>query len=340
VKIQTHKAALIFASVLLLSAGFTQAFAGEALVGSTDLYVIDDVDFEVAATVPLGKWIYNITVSDDGRHAYLGASNGLNVYNISERKFEGLLTDKPAFVVKKDAAGNMLYVLTNEREMLTDGTAEAKPSKIMVHNSRDAGLVRSIELDRLVFDIMIIPENDRLYCLDIIYSELEVRQLTSGALIERIYLGNYGYVNKDDNQGFLWRMIRSKNGERIYIPQGGNEAGLLVVETSSNSVRRIALEHEAKWRAGLLSPNGKKLYLNAVRRLAVIDLAKEVETAWKPLDGPYQGMAIDRSGKKLYMTNPIYETGGSVVILDAGTLEPLGRVVLPDASPFSIAVSR
>jgi hypothetical protein len=102
-------------------------------------------------------------------------------------------------------------------------------------------------------------------------------------------------------------------------------------------VRRIALGHEAKWRGGVLSPDGKRLYINAVRRLSVFDIATETEIAWKPLDVPYQALDLDKTGKILYLANPMYDTGGSLVIMDALTLEPMSRIVLPELSPFTVA---
>ncbi len=336
-RVKISKTAFIFFAVLLFSVNIALVRASEIYVASNDVYVIDDGEYRVTQTIPLGKWVYNITISEDGKKAYLGASNGVNVLNLEEKRFEGVLFDKPAFTVKVDDVNNRIFVLTNESRVHEDGVGEADPSKVMILDSRDSGLLRTIQFERLVFDMAIFPEKDRLYCLDILESELEVRQLTSGAHIETIKLGDYGYEDKNTNQGFLWRMVRDKSGEKIYIPQGGIESGLLIVDTASNSVRRISFEHEAKWRAGILSRDGKKLYLNGVRRLSVFDLEKEVEVAWKPLDGPYQEIAIDATGSKLYLTNPMYDTGGSVAVLDAETLEPLGRVVVPDASPFSVA---
>jgi DNA-binding beta-propeller fold protein YncE len=327
-------------AALILFTQVSQAGAGEIFVASTDLYIIDDVEYKVTGSVPLGKWIYNITISADGEKAYLGASNGVNVLNIKDKTIEGLLTDKPGFVVRVDEKGTRVFVLTNELEEQSDGRAGARPSKIMIHDSRDNSLMRAVELNRIVFDIVCIPEKDRMYCLDLLESELEVLQLTSGATIETIKLGNYGFESKDDNQGFLWRMIRDIRGEKIYIPQGGNEAGLLIVETTTNSVSRIAMEHDAKWRGGVISPDGKRLYLNAVRRLSVFDIERQAEIAWKPLDVPYQEIAIDATGKKLFLANPMYDTGGSVAILDATTLEPVEKVVLPEISPYTVAASR
>lgn len=334
------KASLITAVIAAVLVCFTQVRASEVYCASSTLYIIDDAEAKVIGSIPIGKWIYNITISEDGKYAYLGASNGVNIMNIKERKIEGLLTDKPGFVVKIDPQGDRILVLSNDRTVHPDGTVEPMPSRVMLHDASNNALERTIELDRIVFDIVYVPERDRLYCLDIIESELLVIQFTSGAEIETIHLGDFGFDYKEQVQGFLWRMIRDRKGEKIYIPQGGNDAGLLILDTSTNNVRRLALDHEAKWRGGVLSPDGKKLYLNAVRRLSVIDLGMEAELAWKPLDVPYQEIAIDATGKKLYMSNPIYDTGGSLAIFDAVTLEPIERVVLPDASPYAVAASR
>jgi len=51
-------------------------------------------------------------------------------------------------------------------------------------------------------------------------------------------------------------------------------------------------------------------------------------------------MEIDETGKKLYMLNPVYDEGGSLAIYNAKTLAPLYRILIPDASPFTIAVQR
>ena len=322
-----------------LFAQFTFLHGGEVYVGAKKLYVIDDESGKITATTSIERWIYNITVSPDGKHLFVGASNGVNVVDVREKTVEGLITDMPGFVVKIDAEGNRMYVLTNERKILPDGTAEALPSKVLVYDLESRGFLRTIELNRIVLDIEVIPEQDRLYCLDLLASELKIVQLTSGAHIETISLGNYGIAYKDQIHGFLWRMNRQPGGRRIYVPQGGDEAGVLVVETTTNSVRRIALDHGAKWRGGVISPDGKKLYLNAVRYLSVIDLEKEVEIAWRPLDVPYQGIAINGTGEKIYLANPVYDEGGSLAIFNAETLDPINRIRVPDATPFSVAVA-
>lgn len=328
---------LLFALLALfgLSAG---AHAGEVYVASTNLYVIDDGENKVTASIPVQRWIYNITISPDGRYSYLGASDGVHVVDVKKRKVEGLLADQPGFAVALDEKGGRIFILTNERRELSDGNVEAMPSKVLVYDMKGRGLLKTVELDRVIFDIAVVPEKDRLYCLDLLGSELEIIQLTSGALIETLPLGSYGYKDKDETQGFVWRMLKEPAGARIYIPQGGSESGVLVLDTATNHIKRIPLPHEAKWRGGVISPDGGKLYLNAVRWLSVIDLRREEEIAWKPLDVPYQGIALDREGKKLYLVNPMYDQGGSLAILDAASLDPIGRVLVPDASPYSVAV--
>jgi len=333
------------ASILLIAlalAGFfaqsTYLHGAEVYVGATTLYVLDEESGKIAGEIPIDRWIYNISVSPDGKTVYAGASNGVNIIDVETRTIQGLLMDKPAFTVEIEKESNRMFVLTNDRKVMPDGTAEAFPSKLLVYDLSSKTLLRTIELNRMVFDIEIVPEQDRLYCLDLLDSELKIVQLTSGAQIETLDLGDYGYEHKDQNQGMLWRMIRDKDSNKIYIAQGGNQAGVLVVETTTNSVRRIALDHEAKWRGGVLSPDGKKLYLNAVRFLSVIDLEKEAEISWVPLDVPYQGMEIGDRGEKLYLINPVYDTGGSMAIFNAKTLAPLYRILVPDASPFTIAV--
>jgi DNA-binding beta-propeller fold protein YncE len=314
------------------------ANAAEIYVASTSLYIIDDTESRITASIPLERWIYNIAVSPDGRYSYLGVSDGVHIVNVKDRKVEGLLTDQPGLVLSLDEKSGRIYVLTNERRELPGGDVEAMPSKVLVYDTKGNVLLNAIDLGRIIFDIAVVPERDRLYALDLLGSELAVFQLTSGALIETLSLGSYGYPDKDENQGFVWRMVKDPRGTRIYIPQGGRESGLLVLETATSSIRRIPLPHEAKWRGGVISPDGAKLYLNAVRWLSVIDLRTEQEIAWRPLDVPYQGIALDREGKKLYLVNPMYDRGGSLAILDAVSLEPLGRVLVPDASPYSVAV--
>ncbi len=328
----------VFLAIAALAVQFAPVSGGEVYVGARTLYFLDDESGKVTASIDIERWINNITVSQDGKKIYIGASNGVNIVDVKTRTVEGLLTDMPGFTVEIDKAGERIYILTNDRKILPDGTVEAMPSVVLVYDLKDRTHLRTIELNRIVFDIEVVPELDRLYCLDLLDSELKVIQLTSGAHIETIYLGDYGFAFKDTIHGFLSRMIRQPDSKKIYIPQGGDESGILVVETTSNSVRRIPLDHEAKWRGGLISLDGKKLYLNAVRFLSVFDVETEKELAWKPLDVPYQGIAIDDSGTKIYLVNPIYDEGGSLAIFDAKTLEPVYRILVPNASPFTVAV--
>jgi hypothetical protein len=313
--------------------------AAEVYLGATTFYVVDDESGRVEASVPIGRWIQNITVTRDGRIAYLGTSKGVEIVDLEKRATVGVIGELPAMTVRLDEEHHRIYVLTNERREAENGTMEALPSKVLVYDTRDRGHVRTIELNRIVFDIAVVPEQDRLYCLDLLDSELKVVQLTSGAAIEVVPLGDYGFEFKGEVEGFLWRMIRRPGDGRIYIPQGGKDAGLLVVETTTNAVRRIALGHQAKFRGGVISPDGKRAFLNGVRFLSVVDLEKESEIAWRPLDVPYQGIAMGHSGRRLYLANPMYDEGGSLAVIDAGTLEPLMRVTLPDASPYTVAVS-
>jgi DNA-binding beta-propeller fold protein YncE len=340
VKTKAAKIFLIFAPVVMFLVMFTQVQAGEVYVGATTLYFIDDVENKVTASLPLKRFVNNINVSKDGSKAYVGTSGGVHIIDIKTRAVEGLLTDKPGFTVELDDVNGRIYVLTNDRKVLPDGTAEALPSKVLVFDAKTRDLLKTIDMNRMVFDIEVVPEQDRLYCLDVLDAELKIVGLSTGAHVETIYLGDYGIIFKDQVHGSLWRMKRMPDGTSIYIPQGGDQAGILVVATATNSVKRIALDHGAtKWRGAVLSPDGKRLYLSAVKNMSVIDLEREEEIAWKTLDVPYQGIALDRSGEKLYLVNPIYDEGGSVAIFDTRTLEPIKRIRVPGASPFTIAVS-
>jgi len=253
------------ASTLLIALALMGFFAqttllrgGEVYVGARTLYVIDDEGGKITAEVPIEKWIYNITVAPDGKTVYVGASNGVNIIDVESKTTKGLLTDKPGFTVEIEKAGNRMFVLTNDTNILADGTSEALPSKLLAYDLKNRTLLRTIELNRIVFDIEIVPEQDRLYCLDLLDSELKIVQLTSGAHLETIALGDYGFEHKDQNHGFLWRMVRAPGSDKIYIAQGGDQAGVLVVETTTNSVRRIALDHGAKWRGCVLFARRKE----------------------------------------------------------------------------------
>lgn len=327
-----------FLAIMAIAVQFAPISGGEVYVGARTLYFLDDESGKVIASIDMERWINNLTVSPDGKKIFVGASNGLNIVDVETRTVEGVLADLPAFTVEIDKAGERIYILTNDRKILPDGTSEAFPSVVLVYDLKDRTHLRTIDLNRIIFDIEVVPELDRLYCLDLLDSELKVIQLTSGAHIETIYLGDYGFAFKDTIHGFLSRMIRQPDSKKIYIPQGGDESGILVVETTTNSVRRIALDHEAKWRSGLISPDGKRLYLNAVRFLSVFDVETEKELAWKPLDVPYQGMAMNESGTRFYLVNPTYDEGGSLAIFDSKTLEPVYRILVPNASPFTVAV--
>jgi DNA-binding beta-propeller fold protein YncE len=329
---------VLFAAAALLTPN-TKGLAGEVYLGAATLYVIDEKEGRIEASIPVGRWIHDIAVSDDGRIAYLGTSRGVEVVDLDEREIRGIIGDLPAPTIVLDDENHRLYVLTNERVEKENGTMEALPSMVQVYDTLDRGLLQTIELERIVFDITVIPDQDRLYCLDILDSEIKVVKLSSGVALEIIRLGNYGFEFKDEVQGFLWRMIHRPGENRIYVPQGGKDAGLLVVETATNSVRRIPVGHEAKWRGGVIAPDGRRIYLNGVRYLSVIDLEREAEVTWRPLDVPYQGIALGPEGKRLYLANPVYDEGGSLAVLDAGTLDPVTRVVVQDASPFTVAVS-
>jgi hypothetical protein len=123
----------------------------------------------------------------------------------------------------------------------------------------------------------------------------------------------------------------------LVIPEIGIEAGLWILRPGQ-AADFIALGHEAHVRGGVVSADGRYVYLGALDHVAKIDLVEKREVAWVGLDVVHQRIALSDDGRRLFLTAPVDGEEGALTVLSADTLEQVHRIPVRNASPFVLAV--
>lgn len=269
-----------------------------------------------------------------GARAFLATSVGVQVVDARAHQVQRKLTDNPARSVIVSPGQGKLYVLEHTVITLPDGHAQPQPFH-----------VRRFDLTSLEQDSD-VEVGQRMLALGVPAAATSPLLVVSeaGALATlRVPSGAAQPLAAANTLGGRVRVgpVLGADGRTLYLPVEGPDARIAEIDTERGTVRPIALGRDAHLRALAVSPDGETLYVNALDRVAAVDLASSTQAvrwAEAELPAPHQGLAVSPDGARLYLARPIHDGSGSITVVDARTLETLGSVHTPGISPFTVAV--
>jgi DNA-binding beta-propeller fold protein YncE len=314
------------AMVLVLAA----PASGERLfVTSNVIQVVDGTAGTVVGSIDLGRsMVRDIVFSADGATAYVAHSSGVSVVDVASQQVRATWSDRVVTDLALRESEGKLYTLQHK---------SGEPYEIVVYDVASGQERTSYEVDHRALDISVPGAGERVYTTNIHRATVSGYDRLSGEARGSTPISSA--TSEADLQTYIVKSLVSSDGRSVYVVMNGENAGIRVVDAlTGEPLQTISLGHPAYVRDAVLSPDGTRAYLSAIDHLSVVDLASGKEIAWAPIALPHQGIAISPQGDRLYVANPIYEEGGSVTIVDASSFEVVGRVEVPEISPFRVAV--
>jgi len=322
-------AATALAAVCLLLAGSARAAGNIVYTASNTIAVVDVDKGEVLKEVPLEHFITDMVFSDAGDVAYIAASNGVTVLDARTHEIKGHLTELPAKTLELSPDNAFLYVMDHPVVRKDDGTQEGGAYRIEAVDLSLGKIVHTEVLGKDYYDFFLAGDGRTIFALRYAVNEIDVIDTERWEKIRTI---------KVEAEAPLWKSIGSRESGELFIPEYSPEARLWVLNTRNDEARRVVLGERVKLRGIARSTETGRIYLLSLGRLLVVDPAAGKLVTKKELDTPYSAISVSRDGKQVYLTNPVYQSGGSISVLDAESLEVIKVIDLPTISPFTVAV--
>jgi len=307
---------------------------------STHVRVIDAAMGQVVSGAQLSHAINDMAFTADGRRAFVASSDGMYEIDVETTKLGAHLTTSPARQVLIAPDGKSIGVLEHDVVVGKDGARTVMPFRWKTV-SLDDGKVLSTETagDRVLavapgygthasvvlFEagvVMLVPAGQALEkggrALDLAGGQ---EPLAFGKMIPRQYLT----VNHE--------------GTRAYFPVEGTPSRILEVDLVAGTSRAIALGGQLHLRGLALSPDEKKLVVNAMRSMVVVDLVTAKVTGSIELGAAHTGAVVSEDGSRVYLAQTVDEKGGAVTIVGLDPLRVQGKIHLDDISPWVIGIA-
>ncbi|MBZ0266818.1 hypothetical protein K8I85_01560 [bacterium] len=312
--------------LLVLVALSGPAAADQVVVASTSLYEVDTDAGTVRVVADLGRFVKDLSIDAAGRTAYAATSGGILRVDLATGETSRVFGDGPARSVELDETGGHVH------GMFTMGEGKAAELRTF---SLESG-------ERL--HVSTLPATTRFLS----WSGTEVVGLEHGAralhryegvaAVDRVEASLPPRVTKKTGTSTLYPEVFAHEASGLLvIPEVGIEAGIWVMRPGQGA-EWIALGHEAHARGGVVSADGRYVYLSALDHVSKVDLVEKREVAWIGLDVVHQRIALSEDGRELFLTVPVDGAEGALSVLSASTLEPVRRIPIRNASPFVLAV--
>ncbi|MBI2892135.1 MAG: hypothetical protein HYY06_01185 [Deltaproteobacteria bacterium] len=289
----------------------------------------------VVARLDLRRTVTQIAFDPDGKRAFVATSDGVHVVDGVTHRELRRLTRNPARSVVVSASQEKVWVLENTVRRLADGHNEPLPFH-----------VRRFDLDDLREEAD-VEVGDRMLAMGIPAAAASpLLMITEGGALAllRYPAGSAEPLASQEQTAGRVRIgpVLDRDGKTLYVPVEGEGALVLAVDVDTKAIRPIELGRAAYLRALALSPDGETLYVNALTRVAAVDLSSSTRTVrWGPdLPSPHQALAVSPDGSRLYLARPVDSVrgGGAITTVDASTLEAVSSTHIDGVSPFALAV--
>jgi DNA-binding beta-propeller fold protein YncE len=303
---------------------------------SNALRIVDTALGQVTASIPLERAVFALDTSLDGRTIYVAASEG--VYEIdAATNAETLLTNVPASDVRVSESGATISVLQHEVIVHKNGTRDVEPFHLLVIDSKTHRALSDREVGPRVF--FASPADEKRHGL-VVDGDGRLRLWKDGAGEEKVIDVHALIPAAPSVEANRIRNGVAVHGDHAYVPLEGRPARVVDVDLLRGTASAIDLERPLALRGLAVTPDGKKLVVDAAREIVVVDLQKRAIQKALELPGAHTGLAISTGGEWAALAQTIDGTGGSVTLVRLDPLAIVERVHLDDISPWAIAIRR
>ncbi len=314
-------AALI--SILLPSV----ASADRVLVASNAIYEVDTGSSSVREVAKLGLFVKDMVVDAAGTSCFVATSDGILEVDLASGETTRVFGDGSARSVELDATSERVYGL------FTHGLGELPD--LRVFSREDGSVLRSSPLPASTTTLGWNATTGSVIGLEHAVRSVHVYDASTSegrsdiALPARVGKPGTGTLSPET-------LVHAASGMMV-VPELGEEAGLWIIRSGSDA-EWLALGHEAHFRGGAFTADGRSVFTDALTHVATVDLLEGREVKWVALDAIHQRIAVSADGSSLFLTVPVDGKEGALSVLSAETLKPIQRIPVPNASPFAMAV--
>jgi YVTN family beta-propeller protein len=305
---------------------------------SGDMTIFDTGNFNVLATIPLGKRPRGIHASPDGQTLYIALSgspiggpgvdestlppadhsfDGIGVFDVKQGKIVRTIkggSDPENFDISKD--GKQLYI-SNEDE-----------SEVSIVDTT-TGEIKSLKMGAQPEGVKVTPDGKLVYITSEEDGNISVLDPAAGKILVTFPVGH-----RPRNVAFM------PDGKKAYV-NAENDGTVGVIDTTKHKmVKTIQLGKPGiiKPMMVLLSPDASKLYVSTGRgkTVATIDTATDKVLSSVEVGGRPWGIALSPDAKTLYSANG---PANDIAVVDLATNTvthrvkagsgPWGVVILP-----------
>jgi DNA-binding beta-propeller fold protein YncE len=315
---------------LLLTAG-VHAGDGTGELVYTASNTIDVVDVEqgtVLKEIPLQRFVTDMVFTSSGDRAYVAVSDGVTIIDTREHKVVGHLDGPPAKTLELSPDNTILYILEHLMVKQEDGTTKGGDYEV---NAIDIATGRSLHkfvLGEKYYDIFLTADGASLFTLKFQSNKVEVIDTRTWQRSRTITV---------DTDELLWKSAGSREKGELYIPQYGTKGHLWILKTDTGEVRKVELNEQLPLRGITYASRTGRLYLLTLGSLLAVNTDDGKIVKKVNLDVPYQGISCSKDGKHLFLSNPVYHSGGSLTVMDGESLETVKVIDTPTISPISVA---
>jgi len=296
--------------VVWSASSFIRVVRGDRVVGGIDLH----------------KTVTSFAFDAQHGHVFAAASDGVHVFDDERGRGSRRLTESPARQIR--IANGRLWILEHDVSPGPDGVPVSSPYRLR-------------EIDLATLETRANAEvGERVLAFAPPLPGKRVLLASESGLLRAIeWPSASGEPLDPPGTGRLREWVAlSPDASHAYLGVEGPAAAILDFDLATMSRHVIPLGREAAIRGLAVRPDGRALFVDALRSVARVEL-RAGTTAWAPLDGPHQDVAVSTDGRRLWLAKPVHEEGGALTVLDAESLALVRRVTLSDISPFVVAVS-
>ncbi len=319
----------VILSVAVAALAVTSADAARVYVTSNQVKIIDDVAGDVVGTIDLGKsYVRDMVFSADGSTAYVAHTRGVAVVDVATSAVTANWSDWTVSDLALDDAGGTLSTLEHKA---------GSGYRVVTYDVSTGDTVRSYAVDNKALDLTAPPAGGRVFTTNLHRGVVTSYDRLTGEAGSTLDVAPS--ATPDELGTYIIKSLISPDGGTIYVVLNGERAGITTISaTTGETTGQILLGHPAYVRDAVLSPDGTRMYISALDHLSVVDLGTGTELAWVDLEVTHQGIAVSPDGSRVYLVNPVYDTSGSLAVVDARTFELVKRISVPDISPYRVAI--
>lgn len=306
--------------------------------GSAHLRVVDVAVGQVVQGIDLSRALTDIAFSADGEKAYLAGSDGVRMVDVESGKVIAQLTQSPARQLIVINGGDLLGVLAHDVVMKDGHPTPTAFRYDIVDTVRQKVLKTEVIGERV---LGVVPSADPATASLVLFESGEVRLIRGGSPLSGDGKAVDLAAGLTPEKGRL--VMRpyfavSADGQTAFVPVEAVPARVLAIDLAHGTTRALSLGEASYLRGLALSPDGKTLIVNAMKKLVTMDVASGKILGSVELDGAHLGVAVSADGRRAYLAQTVHENGGAITVVSLDGLRVQGKIHLSDISPWVLAI--